>query len=271
MPSGDAETRLAELAEWAAGQGPAPVTHGYGTGSEHEADLRLPAGGGPHPLAVLIHGGFWGAHYTRTTMTALAFDLAERGWASLNVEYRRLGSGGGVPETLDDLRGALDAVASLSAAVEPTRVVLIGHSAGGQLALCLAGAPRVAAVVSLAGVCDLAGAARERIGDGAVLRFMKGSPEERPGAYAMADPLVLAPTGKPTLIVHGAADDRVPVQQSRDYARAARAAGDDCRLLELPGVDHFALIDPRSPAWAMVARKLEGLLAVGSPSAGTAM
>jgi dipeptidyl aminopeptidase/acylaminoacyl peptidase len=260
VPSGDVDARLAELSEWAAAVGPAPLTHRYGAGPEHEADLRLPAGGGPHPVAVLVHGGFWGARYTRTTMGALAVDLAKRGWASWNVEYRRMGSGGGVPETAHDLRGAIDALADVRPLVDRTRVVLIGHSAGGQLALSVAGLPSVAAVVSLAGVCDLASAARERIGDGAARRFMAGTPEERPAAYALADPIRLLPTGTRTLIVHGDADDRVPVQQSRDYARAARAAGDRCELLELPGVEHFALIDPRTPAWATVAERLEALM-----------
>ncbi|MDQ6607828.1 MAG: alpha/beta fold hydrolase [Actinomycetota bacterium] len=266
MSSGDAQARLTELSQWASAQGPEPLTHRYGTGSEQAADLLLPAGAGPHRVAVLIHGGFWGAHFTRTTMAALAVDLAERGWASWNVEYRRLGSGGGVPDTLEDLRAALDALLDLAAPVDPTRVAVIGHSAGGQLALCLAGAPLVGAVVSLAGVCDLASAARGRIGDGAALEFMAGTPEERPGAYAIADPLALLPSGTRALIVHGDADDRVPVRHSRDYARAAQAAGDDCELLELAGVGHFALIDPRTPAWATVAERLDGLLSRGRGS-----
>lgn len=251
----DLSAFLDELAAWAAARGHAPTLHRYGNGPDHEADLLLPAGEGRRGLAVLLHGGFWRASFKREIMAALAADLADRGWASWNVEYRRLGSGGGVPQTIDDVRAALDALP-----VEFERAVVIGHSAGGQLALCVADMPRVAAVVSLAGVCDLATGARERIGEGAVLEFLGGTPDEVERAYAVADPTALLPPGAEVLLVHGDADDRVPVQQSRDYLRAARAAGGRCELLELPGVDHFALIDPRSQPWGMVAERLERLL-----------
>lgn len=194
-------------------------------------------------------------------MAALAVDLADRGWATWNIEYRRVGTGGGVPETLDDVRAAIEALTNVEAALDCSQMVVIGHSAGGQLALCTAGMPAVTGVVSLAGVCDLGSAARERIGDGAVLEFLGGTPQERPEAYAIADPTRLLPTGVEVLLVHGDADDRVPVQQSRDYARAARAAGDRCELLELAGVDHFALIDPRTQVWATIAQHLDTLLA----------
>jgi dipeptidyl aminopeptidase/acylaminoacyl peptidase len=138
--------------------------------------------------------------------------------------------------------------------------VVIGHSAGGQLALSAARMPAVAAVVSLAGVCNLESAARQRIGDSAAIEFVGGTPEERPQAYAMADPTRLLPSHVAVLLVHGDVDDRVPVQQSRGYARAAQSAGDRCELLELTGVDHFALIDPRTQAWAAVAARLDPLL-----------
>jgi dipeptidyl aminopeptidase/acylaminoacyl peptidase len=188
-------------------------------------------------------------------MAALAVDLAGRGWTTWNVEYRRVGAGGGVPQTIDDVRAALDA-----APPDFERVVLIGHSAGGQLALCVAGVARVVAVVSLAGVCDLEAGARQRLGDGAVIEFLGGTPAQRPVEYAIANPMARLPAGAEVLLVHGDADDRVPVQQSRDYLQAARAAGGRCELLEFPGVDHFALIDPRSQAWTMVAERLEALL-----------
>jgi acetyl esterase/lipase len=261
---GDAEAaRLAALSVWAR----APSSFRYGPGTDAKADLLLPdgAGAGPHRLAVLIHGGFWRARYGREMMAALAGDLADRGWATWNVEYRRVGAGGGVPATLDDVRAAIGFLGDgLDAPVEGERVLAIGHSAGGQLALWAARLPRVAAVVSLAGVCDLASAARERIGDGAVLAFAGGTPSERPDAYAAADPIALLPTGARTLLVHGDADRNVPIAQSRAYARAAVAAGDRCELLELAGVDHFDVIDPRTPAWAAVAERLEPMLAPAS-------
>ncbi len=261
LASRDLQGLLAELSDWTAAKGRDPRTHRYGSGPEHAADLWMPDGGGPHRVAVLLHGGFWRAGFTRSTMAALAVDLADRGWASWNVEYRRVGSGGGAAETLDDVRAALEALGSVEAPLDRTRLLVIGHSAGGQLALCVAGMPGVAAVVSLAGVCDLESAARERIGDSAALEFIGGTPEERPEAYALADPLGLLPTGADVLLVHGDVDDRVPVEQSRGYARAAQAAGDRCQLLELADVDHFAVIDPRTQAWVTVAEHLDALVA----------
>jgi dipeptidyl aminopeptidase/acylaminoacyl peptidase len=251
---------LAELEDWARAHGPAPEMHRYGSGPEHQADLLLGVGLEPHPVAVLLHGGFWGARYTRTIMGALAVDLARRGWATWNVEYRRIGSDGGAQQTLADVRAAIDAVPKLDGALSTERLLVIGHSAGGQLALCAAAASAVAAVVSLAGVCDLVVAAEDRLGDDAVVRFIGGGPHERPDEYRLANPRQQLPTGVPVLLVHGDADARVPVQQSRDYAAAAQTSGDRCELLELTGVDHFALIDPRTTVWATVADRLPALL-----------
>jgi acetyl esterase/lipase len=249
---------LSELSEWAAATGRTSDPHRYGTDPEHLADLWLPDGQrGPHPVAVLLHGGFWRAQFGRSIMSAVGADLTARGWACWNVEYRRVGNGGGVPQTIDDVRAAIEALNDLDAPLERGRLVVIGHSAGGHLGLCAASMPAVRTVVSLAGVCDLASAARERIGEGAALELTGGTPEERPEAYSAADPMTKLPTGKDVLLVHGDLDDRVPIAQSRAYARAAAAAGDRCELMELEGVDHFAVVDPRSPAWAAIAQRLE--------------
>jgi acetyl esterase/lipase len=254
----DLQALLGELADLAAAAGVQPRTHAYGADPEQAADLLLPATEGPHPVVVLLHGGFWRARFDRSLMAALAVDLADRGWATWNVEYRRMGNGGGVPETIDDVRPANVALADLTEPLDAGRVVIVGHSAGGHLGLCVADEPAVSAIVSLAGVCDLRAAFTEAIGDAATEAFMGGGPNERPAQYALADPLSRLPAGTPVLLVHGDADQRVPVEQSRHYAQAARAAGDDrCELMELAGVDHFALIDPRSAAWAAVAARLE--------------
>ena len=163
-----------------------------------------------------------------------------------------------MPETLDDVRAAITAVADLGEPRLDGRVVIVGHSAGGQLGLCVADEPAVAAVVSLAGVCDLASAFADALGESATEAFMGGGPDERAAEYALADPLRRVPAPARVLLVHGDADQRVPADQSRRYAQAAAAAGDDrCELIELGGVDHFALIDPRTEAWAMTAAHLE--------------
>lgn len=258
MAPRDLQALLGELADLAAGAGMQPRTHPYGADPEQVGDLLLPGTEGPHRVVVLLHGGFWRARFDRALMAALAVDLADRGWATWNVEYRRVGNGGGVPETLDDVRAAIAALADLSEPLEAGRVVIVGHSAGGQLGLCVADEPAVTGVVSLAGVCDLASAFADALGESATEAFMGGGPDDRPAEYALADPLRRLPAPAQVLLVHGDADQRVPVAQSRRYAQAAAAAGDTrCELVELAGVDHFALIDPRTEAWALIAARLE--------------
>lgn len=264
MAPRDLQALLAELADLAAAAGVQPRAHAYGSDPEQVADLVLPAtqgaGGGPSPVVVLLHGGFWRARFTRSTMAALAVDLADRGWATWNVEYRRVGNGGGMPETLDDVRAALAALTAVAEPLDTRRIVIVGHSAGGQLGLCVSDEPAVKAVVSLAGVCDLAAAFEDAIGESATAAFMGGGPDDRPDAYALADPIRRVPAGARVLLVHGDADQRVPVEQSRRYAQAAAAAGDTrCELIELPGADHFDLIDPRTTAWAAIASRLEAM------------
>jgi dipeptidyl aminopeptidase/acylaminoacyl peptidase len=256
----DLDRFLEELQAWAAAEAPPPDTISYGAHPEQLAEVRVPAGKGPHPVVLLVHGGFWRARFDRSTLAALAVDLAGRGFATVNVEYRRIGAGGGIPETLEDVQAAAEALPRLAPRVDRNRVVALGHSAGGHLALWLARTGTVRAVASLAGVCDLAAAAEEGLGDGAAVELTGGLPAERRAAYALADPLQRLPTGIPTLLVHGDADDRVPVEQSRRYARAAASAGDVCELLELPGVGHFEVLDPRRPAWADVAQRLPALV-----------
>jgi acetyl esterase/lipase len=249
--------------------------HRYGPGRSQFAELRLPGRPGPHPVAVLLHGGFWRSTYGRGLMDGLAADLAARGWAAWNLEYRRVGpfgvGGGGWPGTFEDVAAGIDALAGPAGAagLDLGRVVTVGHSAGGHLALWAAarpglpdGAPgarpaiAVTGAVALAGVCDLAAAARDRLGGSAVPALLGGRPERVPERYALASPAERLPLGVPQVLVHGGADRIVPVGQSRRYAAAARAAGDACELVELRGVDHFAVIDPRSPAWLAAVERL---------------
>ena len=236
-------------------------TLSYGPHRQQLLDLELPPGAGPHPVAFVLHGGFWRARYKRNLMAPVCADLRTRGWATANVEYRRLGrlagGGGGVPRTLDDVALALDHLAAVSAPLDLARVISVGHSAGGHLALWAA-APRPGARVRLAGavgqapVCDLVEGARLGLGAGVVERFCGGSPLRRPEAYAAASPRARLPLGVPQLLVHGDRDDVVPVALSRGYAAAARKQGDRVELVERPGEGHFEHLDPASGAWAAV-------------------
>ncbi|HLY35702.1 MAG TPA: alpha/beta hydrolase [Candidatus Limnocylindria bacterium] len=197
------------------------------------------------PLVMLMHGGFWQAAYDARLMDALDEDLRQDGWRTRNIEYRRLGNGGGWPATFDDLLAEVDAVGSAS-------VVTVGHSAGGQLALWAAAERGLAGAVSQAGVLDLRGAATNRVGRDTVQRLLGGMPDAVPERYAAASPLERVPLGLPQLVVHGDRDDTVPVAMSRAYVEAGRAAGDVVEYVELAGVGHYEHIDPSSTAWAAV-------------------
>ena len=246
----------------------------YGPTRSHRADLLMPRGDGPFPVVVLVHGGFWRRPYGRALMVGLARDVVAQGWAAWNIEYRRVGQrGGGWPGTLDDVAAAVDALADLPAltgAEQPldlSRVVSVGHSAGGHLALWLACRPGlpgaapgadprvvVAAAVSQAGVADLVAGAEEHLGRDACRELLGGGPGDVPERYAVASPMARLPLGVPLLAVHGDADDRVPISQSERFVAAACAAGDRAELVALPGVDHFAVIDPAHGSWHAVRR-----------------
>ena len=205
---------------------------------------------------IFLHGGFWQAAYDRTHTGPLAADLAGARVPVACVEYRRVGQpGGGWPGTLDDVERALAALPALVRPhVDPAGAVLAGHSAGGHLALLNAGTPGLAGVVALAPVADLAAAYRAGLGTGAVAALLGGGPDDVPDRYDRADPARRGALAVPTEIVHGDADDVVPVSISVEPTRPT-VGGDRCRLSVLPGVDHFALIDPLSSAWPDVWRR----------------
>ena len=193
---------------------------------------------------------FWRAQYGADLARLLAADLAGRGFAALNIEYRRVGSGpgggGGFPATFDDVSSAIELLGSTG--LDLTHVVAVGHSAGGQLAAWSAARRRlprwasasvaVTAVVSQAGILDLTTADREGLGGGAVAALLGARSTDR-RVYDLADPMRQLPLDVPVRCVHGRADDVVPVSQSQDYVRAARAAGADATVTLVDG-DHFA-------------------------------
>lgn len=250
---------LEDLAAWAENERVPFETVRYGVDAEQQLDLRLPDASPPHPLGVILHGGFWRAPFTRRNTSAVAVALTKAGWATANVEYRRHGPGT-YRTTLDDVADARRRLAELRAPLDLDAMVAIGHSAGGQLALWLAARKGAVAAVALGGVCDLEAAARAGLGGNAVQEFLGGEPDVAGHAYDEADPRRLLPLGVPQLLVHGTEDDRVPITLAREYARRAHAAGDDCRLVELDGADHFDVIDPRSPSWGPVSDAVSQLV-----------
>jgi dipeptidyl aminopeptidase/acylaminoacyl peptidase len=234
----------------------------YGDHAAQFAELVRPDSEDPVPVAVIIHGGFWRAKWDLALGRPLADTLPAQGWAAWNIEYRRVGNGGGYPETLDDVAAAIDALADVATMewIDLDRVVTIGHSAGGHLAAWAATRQdplvRVSGVVAQAGVLDLRQAAQDRLGDGACEAFLDGLPATVPDRYVDASPIEHLPLGVPILCVHGQADDVVPVSQSERFVAAAGAAGDDAELALVDG-DHFVVIDPSSDAWRAVLNWLD--------------
>ena len=252
----------------AAGTAAAPGEDGriaYGPGPSQYGELVRPAGT-PRGVVVVIHGGFWKAEYDASLGRPLAAALAAQGWLAWNVEYRRVGDGGGTPETFDDVAAAVDHLAELDLGLDldVAPVVTLGHSAGGHLAAWAASRQRferwaggvgVTAVVSQAGVLDLRAAAAEGLGGGAVTALLGHAPTDADDRF---DPLRQAPLDVPLWCVHGSDDDTVPISQSRSYVGAATAAGATAELVEVAG-DHFTVIDVGSPAWQQTLAILDTL------------
>lgn len=251
---------------------PADVRLPYGSDPNQFLDLRLPKNSkGLSALALNIHGGYWRAKYNLEHTGHLCAALTARGLATANTEYRRVGDdGGGWPNTFADVRTAYQFLLQnvRQHNLDPQRVVVIGHSAGGQLALCLAAHERsVTRVVSLAGVVDLQRAYQLHLSNDAVVEFLHGNPAEVPDHYREADPMQLSILQARQWLIHGAADDVVPLGFSRDYVAVKKRPPhpkdkdkEDVHLLEIPGADHFDLIDPRSAAWKRVEKTVLQLL-----------
>lgn len=226
-------------------------------------------------LVVAIHGGYWRDRHDLAHLGHLCGDLAARGLAVASLEYRRVDAeGGGWPGTFEDIRRDIDALPVLAQAQGMTlsQTVVLGHSAGGQLALWAVSPARepgalarpstvgLCGVLALAPVSDLVEASRRNLSEGAARELLGGSPAMVPQRYRDTSPVELLPLGVRTIVVHGTQDADVPYDMSAMYIDRARAAGDDARLVTLGGADHFDLIDPESRYWPEVIRALRSLL-----------
>jgi acetyl esterase/lipase len=259
MDSSDVLTRQAE---------PPDVVLRYGAHADHLVDVWLPAQplAGPErrPLLLLIHGGFWRQEWDRMHVRPLANALRQEGFAVAAMEYRRTGDSGGWPMTFDDMRTVAGSLSGLLESVAPGQtdpaVTVIGHSAGGHLAMWAATrCPGIVAAVGLAPVADLHAAYDRNLDDGAVRDLLDGSPDERPDRYRDADAVSTLPSGTPIIVIHGNQDQHVPVEMSRDLA----AGGSGVEYIELAGIEHFGLIDPRSPAYPVVLETLHRVTSRG--------
>ena len=257
MEDRDVLTRASELPDAVLRYG----DHGDAVIDVHLPPRRLPRSDGEprgaSPLIVLIHGGFWHADYDRLHMRPLANALAAEGFVVASPEYRRVGGtgdlAGGWPTTFDDISTVMGSLPRLlgGLGVEAERTTVMGFSAGGHLALWLANEPHsVDNVIGLAPVGDLRAAAEAHLGDDAVNALLGGFPSEVPDRYNAADPAARLKS-RPScdvVVIHGADDNIVPV----DNSRGLRAKHPFVVMHELEGIEHFALIDPLSPAWTVV-------------------
>jgi acetyl esterase/lipase len=259
----------------------ADETVAYGEAPAQFGELRLPKSGGPHPVAIVIHGGCWRARYGLDHVRALSAELTAAGIATWSLEYRRLGDpGGGWPGTFEDVAHGADQLRALATRfpLDLERVVAVGHSAGGHLALWLAARSRLPAaeplrygdplalrgVVALAGIADLAAAAERQVCGSALTELVGAAPAEQAQRLALASPVALLPLGVAQHLLVGADDAIVPPDLVTAYAARAAASGDPVTAEVLEGAGHFELVNPASAAWPAVQRAVHLLLGPGA-------
>lgn len=243
--------------------------YAYGADPSQYADLYLPVGPQCRGVVVIIHGGYWRSSFSADLGIPLAEDLRGRGYICWNLEYRRVGNGGGWPETFHDIATGIDVLAEASAEHDflLERVTALGHSAGGHLALWAAGrdrlplvlgSVRLTGVVSQSGLLDLAMAHRLGLSGNAAVDLLGVPPEQDRERWLQADPMTAIPLDVPVIALHADEDEAVPLSESTNYVDAAVAAGADARLVMVPG-NHFGMITPGAPAWQDVVAALAEL------------
>jgi acetyl esterase/lipase len=238
----------------------------YGSDPNQFGDLRVPKSGGPFPVVMNIHGGFWRSKYDLAHAGHLCAALTAKGLATFNLEYRRVGNkGGGWPGTFEDTAAGFRFLPQIAKRykLDTNRVVIMGHSAGGQLALCLAAhEPAVKNVISLAGVVDLQAAYEDHLSNDAVVDFLGGKPKEVPEHYHEADPLQLSIPKAEQWLIYGLSDDIVPPAYSRNYVQQKKQKNENAHLVEVAQAGHYELIDPHSTAWPKVEQTALHLLSM---------
>jgi len=243
---------------------PADQRLAYGSDPNQFGDLRLPKNAKGAPVVINMHGGYWRAKYDLLHAGHLCAALTKKGFVTYNVEYRRVGNlGGGWPGTLEDIGDAYRFIrqAAPRYAFDLDKIIVMGHSAGGQLALCLAAhEPSVARAVSLAGVVDLERAYDLHLSHDAVVEFLGGNPTEVADHYQDADPMRLRAPQCHQILVLGSADVDVPPELSREYVSKKKKADEKVELVEIAKADHFDLIDPRSAAWPVIEKAVLALV-----------
>jgi acetyl esterase/lipase len=245
---------------------PADARLSYGADGNQFGDIRVPKTKGPFPAVMSIHGGFWRAKYDLAHTGHLCAALTAKGLATWNIEYRRVGNpGGGWPGTFEDIRSAYRYLSQIAKRydLDSAKCLVMGHSAGGQLAVCLAAHESfLKRVISLAGVLDLQKAWEEHLSNNAVVDFLGGKPSEVTEHYREADPMQLAIDHATTQWqIHGAGDDVVPSYFSRQYTEHKKQRGEDAHYTEVSTAGHLDLIDPRSKAWSTVENTVLHMLA----------
>jgi acetyl esterase/lipase len=260
---------------------PAEYHFSYGIDANQFGELRIPSGVGPYPVAILIHGGCFRADYgTLRDLGPMADALKEKGIATWNIEYRRLGqAGSGWPGTYLDVGKGVDFLRSIAAQnhLDLTRVVVVGHSAGGHLAMWVAARSRlpktsliyvsdplpVRGVVDLAGTPDLEAlipAEQTSCGGPVIEQLLGGKPSEVPDHYAQASASKMLPIGVPQTLVWGRRDDNVPITIGEKYTLIAVDSGDPARLVTFPLAGHFEIADPFFATWPAVESEIMSLL-----------
>ena len=240
--------------------------HAYGSHELQFGELTLPDTAPPHPVIVLIHGGGYREIYDLRPLGTVVAALADAGFAVWNIEYRRFGNGGEYPAMFLDVGGATDYLRQIAEAhhLDLGRVMTIGHSAGGHLALWLAGRRNIEAdsplyvdrplsihaVLALAPLADVIDGAESELSSDALLAVMGGRPADSPGAYRNGCPKMLLPIAIPQVIIVGSKDQSM-LANARRYIEAA-AAGDEAQLIELAGAGHFEIVAVDTDEWRVV-------------------